>query len=363
VKADPISVGKVLSENHRFIVPIYQRTYAWSEKNQLEPWFDQIEAKAQERITKGKVDFPHYMGSLLVIPEAEAAFGRVQAFDVVDGQQRLMTFHLCFAALREVARAWAFDDLAKKLETLLLHGDDGPIADQKSDRYKLQPSAYDRTIFRDLLASNRDGIKQAYSQFFYKNGKIEMAPAVPEVCSPAQRLTGRPNYMVAEIAERDRLIHTLANLSLLTPPGNSSAGNASFEMKKTRLRDSLLRMSAQRLADLAIRVWPAPESPAAKRSPSPTVKRCRFPNAIITFKDPNARPPLWRGKRAAAYDLILGGETVAEWLAAVAAANLDNVGFDFLRFYARNGFITVRRVNADGALGDSVIEAQPAPVN
>jgi uncharacterized protein with ParB-like and HNH nuclease domain len=48
VKADPISVGKVLSENHRFVVPIYQRTYAWSEKEQLEPLFDQIEAKAQE---------------------------------------------------------------------------------------------------------------------------------------------------------------------------------------------------------------------------------------------------------------------------------------------------------------------------
>jgi uncharacterized protein with ParB-like and HNH nuclease domain len=179
VKADPISVGKVLSENHRFIVPIYQRTYAWSEKDQLEPLFDQIEAKAQERITKGKADFPHYMGSLLVIPEGEAAFGRVQAFDVVDGQQRLTTFHLCFAALREVARARTFDDLAKKLEILLLHGDEVPIADKKSERYKLQPSAYDRAIFRDLIDSSRDEIKQAYSKFFYKNGNIIKGAGTP----------------------------------------------------------------------------------------------------------------------------------------------------------------------------------------
>jgi uncharacterized protein with ParB-like and HNH nuclease domain len=60
VKADPISVGKVLSENHRFVVPIYQRTYAWTERKQLEQLFEQIEAKAQERLQKGKVDFPHY---------------------------------------------------------------------------------------------------------------------------------------------------------------------------------------------------------------------------------------------------------------------------------------------------------------
>jgi hypothetical protein len=81
--------------------------------------------------------------------------------------------------------------------------------------------------------------------------------------------------MAAEIAERDRLIHTLANLSLLTPPGNASAGNSSFKTKKTRLRDSLLRMNceiadnpewreteiyarAKTLAELAVKEWPAP---------------------------------------------------------------------------------------------------------
>jgi uncharacterized protein with ParB-like and HNH nuclease domain len=42
VKADPISVGNVLSQNHRFVVPIYQRTYKWTEKKQLEPLFGQI---------------------------------------------------------------------------------------------------------------------------------------------------------------------------------------------------------------------------------------------------------------------------------------------------------------------------------
>ena len=49
--------------------------------------------------------------------------------------------------------------------------------------------------------------------------------------------------MAREIAERNRLIHTLANLSLLTPPGNSSAGNAAFNEKKPRLHDALLKMN------------------------------------------------------------------------------------------------------------------------
>jgi uncharacterized protein with ParB-like and HNH nuclease domain len=82
-------------------VSLLQR-WIWSEKRQLEPLFAQIEAKAQERLQSGKVEFPHYMGSLLVIPEGEATFGRIQAFDIVDGQQRLTTFHLCYAAMRDV---------------------------------------------------------------------------------------------------------------------------------------------------------------------------------------------------------------------------------------------------------------------
>ena len=42
--AKPLSIGKILSERQRFIVPIYQRTYDWGER-QLEPLIDQIEGK------------------------------------------------------------------------------------------------------------------------------------------------------------------------------------------------------------------------------------------------------------------------------------------------------------------------------
>jgi hypothetical protein len=170
--AKPISVGEVLRENKRFVVPIYQRTYEWTQREQLEPLFDQIEAKAQELLKNGKVDFPHYMGSLLVIPEGEAVFGRIQAFDIVDGQQRLTTFHLCFAAFRDVARSRGFNDLRKSLEILLLHGDDVPMEDKENERYKLQPATFDRALFRDLIDLNRDQIRLTYPNSFYKNGNI-----------------------------------------------------------------------------------------------------------------------------------------------------------------------------------------------
>jgi hypothetical protein len=77
------------------------------------------------------------------------------------------------------------------------------------------------------------------------------------------------------ISEREKLKHTLGNLTLLTPAANPSLGKAGFEQKKARLRDSLLKMKHQLaglqewneasirersrdLAERAIRLWPHP---------------------------------------------------------------------------------------------------------
>lgn len=104
MKADPFQIGDVLKNPKRFVVPIYQRTYAWKTKPHLETFFDQVEAKTEERLN-GKDGFPHYMGALLVIPRGAYSFGRMEVLDVVDGQQRLMTFQIFLAALREFARS------------------------------------------------------------------------------------------------------------------------------------------------------------------------------------------------------------------------------------------------------------------
>jgi hypothetical protein len=88
LKADPFQIGDVLKNPKRFVVPIYQRTYAWKIKPHLESFFDQVEAKAEERLN-GNGHFPHYMGALLVIPRGTYSFGRMEVLDVVDGQQRL----------------------------------------------------------------------------------------------------------------------------------------------------------------------------------------------------------------------------------------------------------------------------------
>lgn len=175
--AKPLSIGKILSERQRFVVPIYQRTYAWT-KRELEPFFEQVRGKSDELLSSGKVAFSHYMGALLLIPDADPVFGRIQAFNVVDGQQRLTTFHLCFAALRDLAKHHTENATATQLSDLILHSDNIPMRDPATERFKLEPTAYDRLLFRDLIELDRPSLRAKYPDAFYKNGNIH--PSAPE---------------------------------------------------------------------------------------------------------------------------------------------------------------------------------------
>ena len=72
-----------------YIIPIYQRSYAW-EKYEIEQLLDDI----FDFKDKNDVQSKYYLGSLIV-----DNLGNNQ-FSVIDGQQRLTTIFLLFAFLR-----------------------------------------------------------------------------------------------------------------------------------------------------------------------------------------------------------------------------------------------------------------------
>jgi Protein of unknown function DUF262/Protein of unknown function (DUF1524) len=177
MESKPLSIGSILRERQRFVVPIYQRTYSWTVKKQLEAFIEQIKSKASERLDGNRSAFSHYMGALLVIPEGEAVFGRIQTFNVVDGQQRLTTFHLFYAALRELAQTLGLNGIAHQIRDLLVHSDETPMHDRANERYKLQPTKYDRQLVRDLIDDDRTSIRSKYPDFFYQKGTLRESDA------------------------------------------------------------------------------------------------------------------------------------------------------------------------------------------
>lgn len=172
MKADPFQIGDVLKDARRFIVPIYQRTYAWTKERQLDRFFDAIEAKARERLAGKASSFPHYMGAILLSPRGKFTFGEIPVFDIVDGQQRLSTYQLFLAALRDLAKTIGAPELAAQIAPFLLNTETPLMKMPEQDRYKLQATDFDKALFEDLVNLDRDALRKKHAIHFYKNGNI-----------------------------------------------------------------------------------------------------------------------------------------------------------------------------------------------
>ncbi len=163
--ADDHPIENIFAEARRFMIPLYQRKYQWGDKR-LGPFWEDIEAKATE-VLEGDSKFQHYMGALILAPIGEGAqIGVTPKVQVVDGQQRLTTFQLFLAAVREVARQFQCDDIVKHTEDYLFNKlkskDKDPLA-----RFKLIPTPSDRKIFHDILDKDYSEIREQYKSYYW----------------------------------------------------------------------------------------------------------------------------------------------------------------------------------------------------
>jgi hypothetical protein len=87
--AKPATLADVLSNGKRYIVPPFQRDYAWDEEEWRELWED-IQALARSSDEKAN----HYLGALVLQPTGDQLDSRI-----IDGQQRLVTLSLLALAV------------------------------------------------------------------------------------------------------------------------------------------------------------------------------------------------------------------------------------------------------------------------
>lgn len=141
------SIIELFDGKKRYLIPLYQRQYAWRVAPQLELLWADIEA-AIARINSDRTSLtPHFMGAM-VISQIKTFGKQVQAFEIIDGQQRLTTFQLLLAALRDVAAAIS-SRYADELQKYILN--EGVMETPSVERYKLWPSLTDRRSFVGLV--------------------------------------------------------------------------------------------------------------------------------------------------------------------------------------------------------------------
>lgn len=165
MQADDHAVEEILAEGRRFMVPLYQRKYQWHD-TQLIPFWEDVEAKAIE-VLEGESRFQHYMGALILSPIGKAAqIGVTPRVQVVDGQQRLTTFQLFLAALREVALKHKCEDVAEHVRDYLVNKLKSKDTD-KLTRFKLTPTPSDQEIFQDIIEQKYSTIRSRYGKNYW----------------------------------------------------------------------------------------------------------------------------------------------------------------------------------------------------
>lgn len=91
LEAGEVTLSKVFSADYDFVIPDYQRPYAWG-KDQA----GELLGDVQEALERDPHE-PYFLGSIVLIKEKGVARA-----DVIDGQQRLTTLTILLAVLRDL---------------------------------------------------------------------------------------------------------------------------------------------------------------------------------------------------------------------------------------------------------------------
>lgn len=107
-------------------------------REQIPKLWGDLKDEAVERLEM-RDPFPHNFGALIFFEPANQAFGAVRRCFLVDRQQRITTFQLVLAAIRETARLLQVPRLVDAIATYLFNEKSASMLDADRERFKLWP--------------------------------------------------------------------------------------------------------------------------------------------------------------------------------------------------------------------------------
>lgn len=140
MKASETNLQEIIEGTKQYIIPMFQRTYSWGEKQWNQLWDDIVVLTEEEQ------NQSHFIGSIVSIPINANTHG-IQQFLVIDGQQRLTTLFILLAAARDAATKQGHHNLADEIHNTLL------INSYKSGEevYKFLPTQTDKEFFKKIV--------------------------------------------------------------------------------------------------------------------------------------------------------------------------------------------------------------------
>lgn len=147
MKATETNLLTFLQGTRQFIIPIYQRTYSWTQLQCKQLWDDILQASRDNSVAG------HFLGSVVYIERGLFQISILPQVLVIDGQQRLTTLTLLLAALGRVLEEQHLSGgeiTRKRLDNYYLFNDN----EEGKLRYKLMLTRTDTEALRRILDNN-----------------------------------------------------------------------------------------------------------------------------------------------------------------------------------------------------------------
>ena len=122
INATEKPLGKVFTSDYRFVIPSFQRAYTWQTEN-----VEQLVNDLQDACTHPET--PYFLGSLILVKDGHGKY------QVIDGQQRLISLSIIIAVLRDLEDD---PDLIDALSGLILEPGDKLRGIKAEPRLKLR---------------------------------------------------------------------------------------------------------------------------------------------------------------------------------------------------------------------------------
>lgn len=152
---------QIINGASQFVIPVFQRDYAWQEPQCAQLWRDVMRASAAPGPNG------HFLGSIVYSPTGDNQAGFTRWL-LIDGQQRLTTLTLLLAALRDHIRAshWVGGEESpteKKIEAYFLKN----AAEDGDRKHKLVLRRHDQETLQNIIDCQE--VPENYSERISEN--------------------------------------------------------------------------------------------------------------------------------------------------------------------------------------------------
>jgi len=184
MKATEAKFLEFLKKSPQFVIPIYQRTYSWSERECQQLWDDILRTGRNDAVSA------HFVGSIVYVEKGLYSVSSQSPLLVIDGQQRLTTVTLLIEALaRSLGESEPLDGFsARKLRNYYMLNPE----EAGEKHYKLVLSQTDKASLIALLDQQPKpkghSIRVEANFEFFKERVEEVKSELPALCKGLAKL-------------------------------------------------------------------------------------------------------------------------------------------------------------------------------